>query len=448
MVILSKFQRTIALATPQQKRIWLLVGAAGVFVLGLWALSALTPPPPKRVSEHVDTKIIAPPKRNVDLESMGATLTNVQRQLNEIQARQNMADSSMKEAVGRVQGQLQDVVAGKIGGDGLTKEVDMMVAKRIEKLKSDGSLAVPNAAMVAPPLGSPLPSDVGQGPAMPPSASEISMESSVAPKRPKLRLISESESDGEQENEAPKPGSSVPMLATGFGNDPSKSQLNAISRDTKPSGEKGGGQIWIPAGAILTGVLITGMDAPASSAAQKNPTPALVRLKFNATLPNHFQVDIKECFALVDGYGQLSSERAIMRSQRLTCVRQDGGVVEANLDGFVTGEDGKVGMRGRLITKEGALIASSLSAGVLGAFGQRLSKSTSPGVSLGQSGGGGLSIGALGNSAESGIGTAFTKVAEFYLELAKEMVPIIEIDAGRQVTIVLVRGVSIKNAKN
>lgn len=35
-------------------------------------------------------------------------------------------------------------------------------------------------------------------------------------------------------------------------------------------------------------------------------------------------------------------------------------------------------------------------------------------------------------------------VSQFYLELAKEMTPVVEIDAGRKLTVVLIKGVELK----
>lgn len=70
------------------------------------------------------------------------------------------------------------------------------------------------------------------------------------------------------------------------------------------------------------------MDAPTGSSAQKNPFPVLVRLKADAILPNRYTADVKECFVVSSGFGDLSSERAYIRAESISCVRQDGGVIE------------------------------------------------------------------------------------------------------------------------
>ena len=460
----SDLRRKFAVATPAQKRFWLLTGAGVGIVVVLFGLASLKSPPPKKLSDRTDSKIIAPPKKNVDLESIFATVTNVQRQLLEMQSRQNRADEAVKEQAARFNGQMQDVVAGKIGGDGLSKEVDGIVLRKIERMKIDGLLpsngaSTGTAVKTGGALGAPLAPDSGMGPLMPAQAVGEGAEEKVT-KRRKLKMVTAEEakpdvasSSDPQKASAPVPHSPSTQLANGMNGDTGRNQANAIARDRRNGADpQAGAQTWVPAGSIITGVLITGMDAPASQASQKQPTPALVRIKLDATLPNSFTVDIKECFVLISGYGQLSSERAMLRTERMTCVRPDGGVIEATMDGYITGEDGKAGMRGRLVTKEGALIARTMSAGILGALGHRLGGNNTGGggFSIGgqQGGAANLTLGTLGDSAANGLGASFAKVADFYLEMAKETVPVIEIDAGRQVTIILVRGVSIKNTKS
>jgi conjugal transfer pilus assembly protein TraB len=43
-----------------------------------------------------------------------------------------------------------------------------------------------------------------------------------------------------------------------------------------------------------------------------------------------------------------------------------------------------------------------------------------------------------------GLSDASKAAAHFYLEIAREMTPVVEIDAGRKLTIVLIKGVEFK----
>jgi len=119
----------------------------------------------------------------------------------------------------------------------------------------------------------------------------------------------------------------------------------------------------------------------------------------------------------------------------------DGRILEIKLEGYIAGEDGKAGMRGRLVSKQGALIARSLLAGIAGGVGAGISQSytqiqTSP-------------IGTISTIDPSkvlqqgvaqGVGTALDRISKWYLERANETYPVLEVDAGRIADIVLVDG--------
>jgi hypothetical protein len=124
------------------------------------------------------------------------------------------------------------------------------------------------------------------------------------------------------------------------------------------------------------GTLLGGLDAPTGGQSQSNPHPVLIRLSDNSVLPNRFRAEYRECFVIAAGYGDISSERAYLRTENLSCVRADGATLEVKIQGSVYGEDGKVGMRGRLVTKQGQMLANALLAGVVSGIGQGLATSS------------------------------------------------------------------------
>lgn len=206
---------------------------------------------------------------------------------------------------------------------------------------------------------------------------------------------------------------------------------------------------YLPAGAVFEGVLLNGMDAPTSSVTQKNPVPALIRIKSDSIIPNLMSMgehDIRECFLVVSGHGVLATERAQLRTETLSCVRENGKVIESELDGYAVGEDGKVGMRGRLVSKQGQLIAKSLIAGFVSGFGQAASPLQIPQVNT-SGDGRQYETPDLGMAAQYGLGKGISEssrmVAQFYLDMAKEMFPVVEVDAGRKVSIVTLRGIQL-----
>jgi Bacterial conjugation TrbI-like protein. len=201
---------------------------------------------------------------------------------------------------------------------------------------------------------------------------------------------------------------------------------------------------YIPAGSFGQAILLTGLDAPTGGASQNNPVPFVVKLKDHGRLPNGFRSRVKACHVVLAGYGDISSERVYARTEKLSCVLKDGRIIETALRGHISGEDGKTGMRGRLISKQGALIARSLLAGIAGGIGEGISKSyqtmtTSP-----------LGIVSavdpnkvMEQGLAQGFGTALDRISRWYLERADETYPVIEVDAARMADIVLTDGASI-----
>lgn len=201
---------------------------------------------------------------------------------------------------------------------------------------------------------------------------------------------------------------------------------------------------YIPAGSFGRVILLSGIDAPTGGAAQNNPVPFVVKLKDHGRLPNGFRSRVRSCHVVLAGYGDISSERVYARAETLSCVLKDRRVLEVPLKGYISGEDGKAGMRGRLVSKQGALIARSLLAGIFSGIGKGISESYQT-----------VTTSALGSvstvdpnevfqqGATEGIGSALERISKWYLERADETYPVIEADAARVVDIVLTEGVDL-----
>ncbi|MBU1689499.1 MAG: TraB/VirB10 family protein [Gammaproteobacteria bacterium] len=212
-----------------------------------------------------------------------------------------------------------------------------------------------------------------------------------------------------------------------------EAKQNPASSDTKTG--------YVPAGSFVRVALLGGLDAPTGGQAQTNPHPILMRTQDNAFLPNRYRFEIKECFILASSYGDISSERAFARLENLSCVRRDGKAVDMAVKGYVVGEDGKAGMRGRLISKQGQILANALLAGIGSGIGQAFQNSATT-----------QSISPLGststvnsgqqfkNGISSGVGKTLDRLSQYYIDLAEKLFPVIEIDAGRTVEVVFTKG--------
>lgn len=205
-----------------------------------------------------------------------------------------------------------------------------------------------------------------------------------------------------------------------------------------------GGKTYIPSGSFMRAVLLGGLDAPTGGQAQNNPWPVLLRVQDNAFLPNRYRAKVKECFLLGSGFGDISSERAYLRLESLSCVLNNGEVVDTPAKGYIVGEDGKAGMRGRLVSKQGQVLANALLAGIASGIGQAFQQSamtysTSPLGTIGTVDNGKQFQAGLG----AGFGKALDRLSQYYISLAEKMFPVIEVDAGRVVDVVLTKGVML-----
>lgn len=201
-------------------------------------------------------------------------------------------------------------------------------------------------------------------------------------------------------------------------------------------------ELYLPMGSMLTGVLITGLDAPTDNEASDQPMPVLVRIKKEAVLPNYNYVDeVRECFALMAGYGDMSSERVYLRGEGISCVRKDGGVIETDFAGYVTGEDGKGGLKGTLVSRNGKVLANAMMAGFAEGMSSMFTTNTDPIIDSN----GNISFGT--NNAVSGLAsggaTSMSKLSDYFMSIADATFPVIELGAGRVLTIIITKGTTL-----
>jgi conjugal transfer pilus assembly protein TraB len=201
---------------------------------------------------------------------------------------------------------------------------------------------------------------------------------------------------------------------------------------------------YLPSTAFMRAVLLSGLDAPTGGQAQNNPHPVLLRVLDHAQLPNSFRSDVKDCFVLGSGYGDLSSERAYVRTESLSCIRESGDALDIPLKGVLVGPDGKAGVRGRLVTKTGQVLANALVAGLISGLGQAL---TSSAITQSVSPLGATQTIDPDKALQAGIGVGLArgldKLVQYYIALADKIYPVIEVDAGQVVDVVVTRGVSV-----
>jgi conjugal transfer pilus assembly protein TraB len=200
------------------------------------------------------------------------------------------------------------------------------------------------------------------------------------------------------------------------------------------------------AGAFAPVALLNGLDAGTAATSQSNPQPVLMQIQDNATLPGSAKYTVKSCFALGSAYGDLSAERVYVRMATLSCVDKASRLVmTSKIQGYLVDSDGKLGLRGILVDRQGARLGKALLAGfasglsnALGSA-QGVTSSNSLGVTTSLTG-----ADALRSSGLSGASTATSQLAQFYLKEAESIFPVITVDTGRTATLVFSDSVALK----
>lgn len=200
---------------------------------------------------------------------------------------------------------------------------------------------------------------------------------------------------------------------------------------------------YLPAGSFARATVLSGVTAPTGGNAAQNPMPLLLEVTHFANLPNDFKANVRRCFVTANATGDISSERVLVRLDRLSCMNKAGRAVDVRVQGYVTGEDGKAGVRARLVTRSGQAIASALFTGAISGLGKAVSLSAQRTTTY--------TSGAVGSSVDNawaagigeGVDSAMDRIVNYYLKLADKIFPVLELDSGREVDIVLAQGLSI-----
>ena len=205
---------------------------------------------------------------------------------------------------------------------------------------------------------------------------------------------------------------------------------------------------FIPAGTILKATLINGMYAPTMGKGKESPYPALLQTWDLAFLPNNVRKDLAGCFVLGEAFGELSDSRVHIRLSKISCISSDEKwVLQKSIKGFVNGDDGKVGVAGKTVANFGRLTLTVLLSEFLSSAGEAVKAATQVntynplgGVTTTVGGAAGdIALAATG----SGIGESASMLSEFYLDIMKEMSPVIEVNSRREVEIVIEDGAEL-----
>ena len=213
---------------------------------------------------------------------------------------------------------------------------------------------------------------------------------------------------------------------------------------------------WLPAGSHARAVVLAGVDASAGISSQGDPRPVLLRITGPAWTAAEdgtaLAVDIDGCTVTGAAHGDLSSEKVYARLRTMTCAGDEPGtVVETEVAGFVANA-GKAGVRGPVVSREGALVGKAFLAGVFSGVGQGFVSAYSPQAVA--TGGGSAAVANTGleEIGRAGLGggaaTAGGKVADYLIRRAEQYQPVIQLRAGTPVSVVFIEGARLSGGRD
>lgn len=325
--------------------------------------------------------------------------------------------------------QLDDLMqAIKQSGGAITSNPDGTVSLKLPPTKDKEDTTTPS---LPPPPKSPTP----QLPAVATPPADVPSGLQEPPLAPTIRSFKPIESSAavpnQPGNQTVKPNTIGSLTPTMTGPMPLNQTRIGVRED----------DMWIPSGTFIKARLLSGLVAPTGTRASQNPHPVLLELLEDGMGPNKIRLPMKDCFVVGSAVGDLSSERALIRTEALSCVRPDMTTVDIDMKGYVAGDDGIAGIRGTVVSKQGSLIAQSLLAGFAKGISDvmRFQSSsvvmTPTGIMQSIDPNQAVKGGALG-----GVGNSMDRLAHWYISLAEEIFPVIEVSAGRTVDVVVTKG--------
>jgi conjugal transfer pilus assembly protein TraB len=360
--------------------------------------------------------LLLPKPQDRTVEQLSGEVTAVRNQAAKLESKLIESNENVRVLLGKLEALAKDQTLTSGLGDVRGELVEQM-----KELSNRLSAVERSTSDVSPPDAPPAP---GVRPA-------INSSSTIAPRRT------------QPEQSTPAPAKTIVIAGA---KPPSTEAAPASKPEEIP---------YLTGTSMFEAVMLNGMDAPTDQSASQAPVPAVLRVKSLASLPNLLNVpEVTECRVSVAGFGELKDERAKMRTEMLACVipssDPDGKprIVERKIEGYVVGEDGSSRVRGRLVSKQGQVIARSMIAGAFSGFAQALQPRSIQGLDINpgnqvQTQRYDPSIWAQSGLAQ-GVSDASKTVSQLYMKMVDQMMPVLEIDAGRKVTVVLLKGVELK----
>jgi hypothetical protein len=138
---------------------------------------------------------------------------------------------------------------------------------------------------------------------------------------------------------------------------------------------------YVPATSYAAATIISSADVQVGVNTTANPKPVLIKIRGEAKSAffknKQLSVDIKGCKISAGAIGELSSEKVYIKLSKMVCAISSTEVIEMPVKGYISAS-GSSGARGRVVSREGDLVAKSLLAGMVSSIGSAYSQSLAP----------------------------------------------------------------------
>ena len=221
-------------------------------------------------------------------------------------------------------------------------------------------------------------------------------------------------------------------------------QVAEIKKET--AGKKRG---CLPVASSAEVVILTGLDAGASSESQNDPQPVVLRVQSDATIAS---IDgkgfysLKGCKIIASAYGEISSGRVMIQPTRISCVDlSNKRMVEAKINAFITDFDGVSGVRGKVEHNDDALIAKSVILSTVAGISNSVSSSTTliPNIASGMPSSA-VVENSLSSSLSKGVSSGLDVIVERQAKELDNIFPVIYLTPGRKGTIKFTESVCLQ----
>lgn len=203
----------------------------------------------------------------------------------------------------------------------------------------------------------------------------------------------------------------------------------------------------IPAGSVVKAILVSGADCSVAVQKPTGPNMVLLRPLDNGKLPRNVRVPLKGSVIIGNAIGDIASERVYVRAERMTLVERNGSFTETEISAYISGEDGREGLRGVVVDRSGQIITRAAFASFLSGVSQTVQATLNNQTieKLAEVNGKKtiLDIDLYRNSAFQGGTTALDRLSEYYIKRAEQLQPAIQIAAGRVVDVIFTKTVRV-----